>query len=152
MLNFYVGIPDAYHYYITGPPRPNPCPFAHSFKYPPAASQLFVSAEVKSRKRITFKGKVFKLNLRSCPFLIADSQHQAFASITDSLISRTIKENVNKIFFSIILFPRLLPFSNKTTHIILVRPSPPILPTPQPHYFLPPRAQLYQRFLAKPTQ
>jgi len=150
MLNFYIGIPDAYHYYITWPPRPNPCPFAQSLKSPSYCLTTFRISRSKKQKKITFKDKCFKPNLWSYPFLTVVSQHQAFASITASLISRKVKENVNKIFFSIPLFPRLLPFSNKTMHIILVRPSPPILPTPRAQYFLPSRAQLYQRFLTQP--
>ena len=99
MLNFYVGIPDAYRYYITAPLRPNPCPFAHS-NPPRCLTKVHIGKREKSRKIITFKGKGFKPNLRLCSFLIADSQYEELATVTDSLISRTIKENVNKIFFS----------------------------------------------------
>lgn len=124
--------------------------FSHP-KSPPAVTLIFIPVGVKSRKKnFVFMCKCFKPHLRSRSFLFADSQNQEFASITASLISRTIKENVNNIFFSILLFPLLLPFSNKTTHIILMRPRTPILL--RTHYFIPPRAQLYQRFLTQPTQ
>ena len=52
--SFYIGIPDTYHYYITGPPRPYACPFSQSPRILSFCLTTFHISRSKKQKTISF--------------------------------------------------------------------------------------------------